>query len=163
MHTTLTQTLTKNSAMAVSSIGAMLAISAAVYVFIFPNEQLGRGVVTLFALFTVLIACAYVYTTFCVREGKCIAWSYVYAGLTLVMGILSVVYAYMSRIVTPAFLYPNSEETLKRFISSDFMYSPAEQRLPSRTPSVASMSQKPQKKKKKTPRSRSRSRSRGRA
>ena len=92
--------LTKNTAMIVSLVGAVLAIAAAVYVFVFPNEKLGRGVVTLFALFTILIACASVYTTHCVRDGKCYAWSWVYASLTLVMGVLSLIYAFTNNVTT---------------------------------------------------------------
>ena len=140
--------MTKNSAMVISSIGAILAVGAAVYVFAFPNEKLGRGVVTMFALFTILIACAYVYTTNCVREGKCYVWSYVYAFLTLAMGILSVVYACTSKVITPAFVYPNSQQTINRFMDGDrFMVSPAEP-APSPAASVKSASMKQQKKKK---------------
>ena len=120
-------TMTKNSAMVISSIGAILAVGAAVYVFVFPNEKLGRGVVTMFALFTILIACAYVYTTNCVREGKCYVWSYVYAFLTLAMGILSVVYACTSKVITPPFVYPNTQHSINRFLDSEkFMASPAD-------------------------------------
>ena len=117
--------LTKNTAMIVSFVGAVMAICAAVYVFMVPNERLGRGVVTLFALFTILIACAYVYTTHCVREGKCYAWSYVYSGLCLAMGVLSMIYAFTSKVVTPAFTYPNSVSAVNQRFSDGSTRSPA--------------------------------------
>lgn len=116
--------LTKNTAMVMSLVGAILSVGAAIYVFAFPNEKLGRGVVTLFALFTILIACAYLYTTHCVREGKCIALSYVYSVLTLGMGILSVVYAFTSGTVTPAFVYPNSPAAVEQMTSETVFDSP---------------------------------------
>lgn len=130
--------VTKNTSMVLSLIGTIMSVCAAIYVFAFPNEQIGRGVVTLFALFTILIACAYLYSTHCVREGKCIALSYVYAGLTLGMGILSVVYAYNSGTVTPAFVYPNTEASMTQFTSfeSPMVYHTEPEPQPRVTPTL---------------------------
>lgn len=120
--------------MVLSLIGAILSVCAAIYVFAFPSERLGRGVVTLFALFTILIACAYLYTTHCVRDGKCIALSYVYAGLTLGMGILSVIYAFNTGTVTPAFVYPNTQESFNTFTSFESPLAPSWEITPEEQP-----------------------------
>lgn len=92
----------------VAAIGAAVSLAAVIFCVVYPNSRLGRGVVVMLSLVTVLLATSAVFSTRCAYYGNCEVWAYVLGFVTLGLGVLNLYYAFTMRMTYDAYVAYNA-------------------------------------------------------
>jgi uncharacterized membrane protein HdeD (DUF308 family) len=107
-----------NGSIFLAIVGGIISTTAAIFCIVFPNTKIGRGIVTLIAVITLLVASSAISSSQYKYYSKSNLWSFILGIISLCLGFLNLYYAYNMRHTYDSILqykwYVNKEKRLRK-------------------------------------------------
>lgn len=83
--------------------GVLVSFLAAAFIIMYPSDRMVRGTVIIVSILTLLLGASAVYSTQCTSLPVCNnTWAYLFAALTVAVGVINAAFAHSSRSVASA-------------------------------------------------------------